>query len=177
MPLPADGVRRGRRGLLVGILAVAASAVCGFQGEVSAQNVKLLPIEEAFRFSARPLDARTLEARFTVADGYYLYRDKLRFTATPALGLVAPVLPPGEIKEDEFFGRVETYRRQVQVRLALPDGAPGASIVLVAESQGCADVGVCYPPDVQRVTLLLPAQGAAPAPFVEAHPPRRKWFN
>ncbi len=142
-----------------------------------AADAKLLPTEEAFRFGARPLDARTVEARFTIADGYYLYRDKLRFTATPSSGLVPPVLPAGHIKQDEFFGRVETYRGEVLVRLAIPDGAPGSSVAIEAESQGCADVGVCYPPNRQRVTLALPPTGAAQGEFVLANPPKKGWFS
>lgn len=173
----AEGFRSGRRPALVGVLALAIAGWFGMSAEAGSQGAKLLPAEDAFRFSARPLDAKTVEARFTVAEGYYLYREKLRFTATPALGLVVPKLPPGEIKEDEFFGRVETYRREVLVRLVLPEAAPGVSVVLAAESQGCADAGVCYPPNIQRVTLAMPAPGVAPAPFIDANAPRKKWFN
>ena len=49
----------------------------------AARRTELLPPEQAFRFSARALDDRTLEARFTIADGYYLYRDKFKFAVTP----------------------------------------------------------------------------------------------
>jgi thioredoxin:protein disulfide reductase len=140
-------------------------------------EVKVLPVEEAFRFGARPLDARTVEVRFTMPDGYYLYRDKLRFAASPALGLAEPALPPGAVKQDPFFGRVETYRREVALRLSLPAGAAGVTVVVEAESQGCADVGICYPPNRQQVTLVLPESAGAPAEFVEAHPPKKRWFK
>src|SRR4051812_27541892 len=82
---------------------------------------KLLPPEQAFRFSARALDEKTLEARFEVTDGYYLYRDKLKFALDPGMtDLVPPSLPAGKVKEDQFFGKVETYRGDVVVRLPLP---------------------------------------------------------
>ena len=130
---------------------------------------KLLPPEQAFRFSARVLDAATLEARFDVADGYYLYRDKLRFTAEPVQ--LRPVdLPRGQRKHDEFFGEVETYRGAVTVRLTLASAAPGKTLVVHADSQGCADAGVCYPPNPQQLTLVVPAAGAKPGPYVEAAP-------
>ena len=77
----------------------------------AAADPKLLPPEQAFRFSARALDARTLEARFTVADGYYLYRDKIKFAVAPMRPRwPRSELPPGKLKEDQFFGKVETYR-------------------------------------------------------------------
>lgn len=144
----------------------------------AAADPKLLPPEEAFRFSARALDERTIEARFAVADGYYLYRDKMRFAVAPdAAGLASPQLPAGKSKEDPFFGKVETYRGAVVVKLAIAGGAPGQAVVLAADSQGCADQGVCYPPTVQKVTLVLPAAGMGPGPLVDANPPKQRWFN
>ncbi len=143
-----------------------------------AADPKLLPPEEAFRFSARALDERTIEARFAVADGYYLYRDKMRFAVTPdAAALAAPQLPAGKMKEDQFFGKVETFRDGVVVKLAMAGTGPGQSVVVAAESQGCADQGVCYPPNMQKVTIVMPAAGKGPGPLVEAHPPKKRWFN
>ena len=131
----------------------------------SAADPELLPPEQAFRFSARALNDRTLEARFAVADGYYLYREKLKFAIEPAIvGLGVPQLPPGKFKEDQFFGKVETYRGEVVVKLPLPESAAGKAVALVADSQGCADLGVCYPVNRQQVTLVLPAERLAPSP-------------
>jgi thiol:disulfide interchange protein DsbD len=164
--------------------AIVAALVClgplGPLGPVAAHaaDVDLLPPDQAFRFSARALDDRTLEARFTIADGYYLYRDKLKFAVTPdgaVLGL--PDLPAGSIKTDEFFGKVETYRGTVVVKLPLSGATAGKMVVLAADSQGCADVGVCYPPTLQKLTLALPAQGTGPGPLVDASPPKKTWFK
>lgn len=147
-------------------------------GGVGAADPKLLPPEQAFRFSARALDARTLEARFTVADGYYLYRDKLKFAVAPeGVVLAAQDLPPGKPKEDQFFGKVETYRGVLVVKLPLDNAAAGQSIALSAESQGCADAGVCYPPTRQKLTLMLPAPGKGPGAVVEATPAKKLWFD
>ena len=143
-----------------------------------AAEPELLPPEQAFRFSARALDDRTLEARFAVADGYYLYREKLKFAVEPEIaGLAVPTLPPGKVKEDPFFGKVETYRGEVVVKLPLPAAAAGKSVVLAADSQGCADLGVCYPVNRQKVTLVLPMPGKGPGVIVEANPPKKRWFN
>ena len=141
-------------------------------------DAKLLPPEQAFRFSARALDANMLEGRFDVADGYYLYRDKLRFalqSAPPALN--SAEFPAGKRKHDEFFGDVEIYRGAVIVKLLIAGGVPGQRLILVADSQGCADAGVCYPPTRQRVEIAVPVAGAGPGPQVEATPSRKGWFN
>ena len=143
-----------------------------------AADAELLPPEQAFRYSARALDSRTLEARFVIADGYYLYRDKFSFAVAPdGAVLGAPELPAGKIKTDQFFGNVETYRGTVVVKLPLGGAAAGQSVVLTADSQGCADVGVCYPPTRQKLTLALPAAGAGPGAQVDAIPPKKRWFQ
>lgn len=114
--------------------------------------------EKAFRFSAQVLDAQTLEVRWDIAPGYYMYRDKFKFTVEPGtLGKVE--LPPGEVKEDETFGRVETYRDLF--RIQLPLSGAGGKVTLRATSQGCADIGICYPPQQHVAILDLPATAAA----------------
>jgi thiol:disulfide interchange protein DsbD len=139
----------------LGVIAFALVA------EASAQVDPMAP-GKAFRFSARALDPHTVEARFNIADGYYLYRDKLHFVVEPAAsGLAPPLLPNGKVKEDQFFGRVETYRGNLIVTLQLKGTAPWQEVVVQAESQGCADLGICYPPNIQRVTVALPAAGSA----------------
>lgn len=124
---------------------------------------ELLEPEQAFRFSARVADANTLEVRFQIADGYYMYRDKFQFSVTPAgVTFGTPQLPPGKIKQDEFFGRVETFRKDVVISLPLTRATPDAqTVTLKVTSQGCADAGVCYTPQEQFAKLALPA--ATPA--------------
>lgn len=160
-------------GRLVAGTAVAVALGAAWPGVA---QVNPLPPDKAFRFSARLLDARTVEARFMIANGYYLYRDKIHFVLEPpAIGLTVPRLPDGAVKEDPFFGRVETYRGEVVVQLAVQDPKPGQRIVIAAESQGCADIGICYPPTVQRVELALPS--ASMAPVAPSQAPKQTWFN
>lgn len=127
----------------------------------------LLEVDKAFRFSARALDDKTLEVRYDIADGYYMYRDKFKFALEPdGAKPGAPQFPPGKVKKDEFFGDVETYRKGVAIRLPF-EASPGLDAVTVkATSQGCADVGVCYPPNPQSIKVVLagftPAAGASP---------------
>jgi thiol:disulfide interchange protein DsbD len=144
----------------------------------AAADSKLLPPEEAFRYSARAMDDRMLEARFTIADGYYLYRDKLKFALPNGESMLGvPELPAGKMKHDEFFGNVETYRGTVVVRVPVSGVARGQTLELAADSQGCADAGVCYPPIRQKITLAIPALGKGPGLLQDATPARKNWFQ
>jgi thiol:disulfide interchange protein DsbD len=131
--------------LLVGLAATAP---------VLAQDI--LEPEMAFRFSAHAIDDRTIEVRYRIEDGYYMYRDRFRFAAEPAEVKLGPAaFPPGKIKQDEFFGKVETYRGDLAIRVPVEAGAD--RIKLAVTSQGCADVGICYPPLTQHAELTLAA--------------------
>ena len=121
---------------------------------------EFLDPEVAFKFTARSLDANTLEARWQIADGYYMYRDKFRFEVAGAT-LGAPAMPPGKVKQDENFGRVETYRHEVRIALPIRRAADTVSVTLKAISQGCADAGLCYTPMTESVSIKLPALAAA----------------
>jgi thiol:disulfide interchange protein DsbD len=153
---------------LLGALPVLWGALAHFP---VAHAEEFLDPEVAFKFSARALDANTLEARWQIADGYYMYHNKFKFEVVGAT-LGTPQLPTGKVKEDENFGRVETYRKDV--RIALPiQRAPGtAAVTLKATAQGCADAGLCYTPQTTSVSIRLPelvaAAAAAPVPSAPA---------
>lgn len=117
-------------------------------------DADLLPPERAFRFSALALDAGRLELRYAVAPGYYLYRDKFRFTADAA-ALGNAVFPPGQRRRDAFFGDVEIYRGRFRILLPFTAPAGVTRVELRVLSQGCADVGVCYPPFEHRAELRV----------------------
>jgi len=121
----------------------------------------LLDPEIAFRYSAKQVEPGKIEARFQIAEGYYLYRDKIKFSAESGVKLGVAALPAGKIKKDEIFGNVATYRGDVQVNIPFThaDGVPKA-FKLKAEFQGCADVGVCYPPQ-ESVANIVAASTAA----------------
>ena len=124
---------------------------------------ELLAAEEAFQVSAKMIDANTIELRYIIADGYYMYRSRFKFAGeNDFTTLRKAITPAGKVKHDATFGRVETYRKSVRVLLPLShrvgrivSGANGTAISSAAEddivsinatSQGCADAGVCYPP-------------------------------
>ena len=117
-----------------------------------------LPPEQAYRFSAQRVDAKTLEARWQIADNYYMYRDKFKFVLDGGT-LGTPRLPPGKIKDDEIFGKVETYRKEVKILIPVEAAGP---VTLKATSQGCWDGGICYPPITQEARIEMAAAGATP---------------
>lgn len=162
---------------------LALAVLWGALGGGTAWAEDFLPPEQAFALAVRLGDSRTVILEFDVAKGYYLYRERFGFEAAPAtVRLDAPSLPPGHVKFDETFQKeVETYRDRVEVHI--PVIAAPAEFVLTVTSQGCADQGLCYPPQRQALRVqvvdgglsavaLLPADQAQAwvAPTGEALP-------
>lgn len=113
----------------------------------------LLDPEVAFRASARLVRADLIEVRYQTAPGYYLYRDRLAFALEPAEAMLGkPKLPAGKTKHDEFFGKQVIYRHRTVVTVPVTAGS-GVPLTLTADLQGCADIGVCYPPVRRKFTL------------------------
>ena len=110
----------------------------------SLQAAEFLNPQVAFQPQATRLDANTLEVRFTIAKGYYLYKDRFKFAAA-GVSFRAPILPAGKIKKDENFGDVEVYFKEAVIRLPVLPGS-GVSLenlqVLEVTSMGCADGGI-----------------------------------
>jgi thioredoxin:protein disulfide reductase len=143
------------------LLLILLLAVFSF---VHAAEPELLEPQKAFQFAARLQDARSIEVTYRIAPGYYLYRDKFRFSAAPVeVKLGAPQIPPGKRKRDEFFGDVETHRGDLRIIVPFDaDGTTLPALTLTAVSQGCADVGVCYTPQEQKAELMLASLTAVP---------------
>jgi len=144
-----------------------ALSLQAFSVAVQAEDEFLEP-ELAFKFSARMVDAKTAEVTYAIADGYYMYREHFKFRVEGAK-LGTPVYPKGIVKFDETFQKnVETYHHAVSVRL--PVDAKGA-FTLISTGQGCAEKGLCYPPQESRITLTPPAGATAnPTSDVPAGP-------
>ena len=158
------------------LLLVALAACLPAWGQLKLGGADdLLEPEKAFRFSARALDRSTIEVRYEIADGYYLYRERFKFSAEGAR-LGAPEFPTGIKHKDEFFGEVETYRKEVRIRVPVEgDGRVRLTVV----SQGCADVGVCYVPMESEATLqpaALSASALSASPPEAADEPRFSLF-
>lgn len=125
----------------------------------SSKEEELLEPDLAFKFKTSFKSPTVLIAELTPANGYYLYRERIKFVLknTSGVAIRAVKLPTGEIKTDQFYGRTETYKKPIQAEIIL-DRAPNAkSFTLVAGYQGCHEKkGVCYPPMDKELTLALP---------------------
>jgi thiol:disulfide interchange protein DsbD len=152
--------------ILVSVLFLA----CGIaRAGVFADNEELLTPAEAFKLEAEFIAANQIEVRYDIAPGYYLYRERFKFTTdTPGVKLGSIQFPAGVVHEDDFFGRVETYRLQLFVNLELEIGTPAPAVIsLRVTSQGCADIGVCFPPHEETREVAADAtdrSGVSPKP-------------
>ncbi len=115
--------------------------------------------EDVFRYEART-EGDALVVDWLIEDGYYLYRDKMDFRAD-GVEFAAPVWPAGEIHADEFFGEQVIFRGAVTVRVPVRSvTTTTATIELELRSQGCADFGLCYPPQKWRTVIDTPVMRA-----------------
>ena len=117
----------------------------------------------AFRFEARMVDPQTAEVTYAIAPAYYMYRERFAFkSGNAAVKLGTPAIPPGTVKYDQTFEKdVETYKGTLTIRI--PVEGSGA-FTLTATSQGCADAGLCYPPQDHTASLSAGAGGPAVMP-------------
>jgi len=141
--------------------AVAVADVAPLDAGLDASGDEPLPPDQAFKFSSKLIDADMVHAEWEIAEGYYLYREKFKFTSnTPGIELEPASFPAGKKKKDEFFGEVETYRHFVGIDIPLKRSGDALKLDLELVSQGCADIGICYPPQKHKVSFDLPAMPA-----------------
>jgi thiol:disulfide interchange protein DsbD len=145
----------------------------GAQPKAAAGEPEFLPVDEAFRLDVEAAGPDRVRISWQIADGYYLYRDRIKVasSATDAqLGTLA--LPAGKVKNDEFFGRQEVYHDELVATLPVAHaGAAALELPLAITYQGCAEAGLCYPPQTRKVAVTLPAgSGSAGMPSAAGAP-------
>ncbi|MFZ3153001.1 protein-disulfide reductase DsbD [Pseudomonas sp.] len=116
-------------------------------------STDFLPVREAFKLSLISSSSESVKLRFVAAEGYYLYKHRFSFSSEPAdISLGQAVLPAGQAKHDEYFGDVEVYYEVLDVEVPLdnPDNRP---FNLSVNYQGCADKGLCYPPETEVLAI------------------------
>ncbi|MCB1559898.1 MAG: protein-disulfide reductase DsbD [Xanthomonadales bacterium] len=128
----------------------------------------LLPVEEAFSLTATATSRDAIQLHWDIADGYYLYRGRIKARGSDGVEIGELDLPEGKHKTDEFFGDVQIYRHAVDATLALKSAGADSAIVTI-QYQGCADIGICYPPHRQTVTVELPAAVNEPTSLIPGH--------
>ena len=148
----------------------SGGALAKLRNLTSESEPEFLPVDEAFKVTVSAKDASTLIAELVPAQGYYLYRDKIAIRIADGSGVAAAevTLPRGEMKSDPNFGDTEVFHNPVQAVIALHRPRSGEQRVNVeVRFQGCAEAGLCYPPEAKRFDLVL----AAFEPGRDARPP------
>ena len=114
----------------------------------------LLRVNEAFKYELIN-SGTSVWIKWVIEDGYYLYRNKLKFKINDT-EIPQPILPEGYIHEDEFFGVQQIYRNEVSFEIPYKNQKIiGDEILIEILSQGCADRGICYPPQKWKKTIKI----------------------
>ena len=135
--------------------------------EAGRAEPEFLHPDAAFRVDASAPEPAVAVVRWRIEPGYYLYRKRIE----AALGDGSPDgtsiagldLPPGEVRDDPYFGRVQVFRSEAAATVRLRHaGPPPPALDLAVVYQGCADAGLCYPPIRKVVAIRLDGSGAGP---------------
>lgn len=127
--------------------------------QARAQQGGFLPPDEAFQFTAKAQDAKTVLLQFKAAKGYYMYQERFHFESqTPGVELGKPGFPPAHVIFDKNLGHDVAHYRDL-VSIPLPVLKAPASFKMLVTYQGCADAGLCYPPIEKLATVSLSGFG------------------
>jgi thiol:disulfide interchange protein DsbD len=143
----------------------ALSALLGKKSAPAGQS-EFLPPDQAFRFGAGLPQADSVPLTWVIADGYYLYKNRITIeSATPNVQIGKPALPQGKPKHDEYFGDTEVYYEVLEATLPVARAASTKPqpLQLKVTYQGCAEGGLCYNPITKEVAVELPPTAAATA--------------
>ena len=154
-------------------LTSSNSGSAGLLGGVGS-TVQFLPVEQAFRPGIVEARRDHIQLQFDIAPEYYLYRHRLGFELIGGDDRISEThLPDGKAITDEFFGDVEVYYNSLSVRLDIEPGSNPARQLRV-EYQGCADAGLCYPPEIYLLDLSDASGTSAGTPAASADSDRRQ---
>jgi thiol:disulfide interchange protein DsbD len=132
---------------------------------LSSNEPDFLPPDEAFRFSALPDGPDKIRLIWGITDGYYLYRTRIKASSDgDSAKLGELVLPTGETKIDDYFGKQEVYHHDIVGSISVARSGGGQlAVPLKVTYQGCATAGLCYPPITKTVSVVLPGTGGGAA--------------
>ncbi|MDI1259889.1 protein-disulfide reductase DsbD [Aquabacterium sp.] len=138
------------------VFRIVLASVAGWLLATPCQAEEFLPADQAFTLQASTTPKGQVQIDFSIVPKTYLYRDRFRVESkTPSVTLTPMSLPPGQRKFDETFGKeVEVYHGLVPLQFGLTPATPaGTSVLVEVGYQGCADAGLCYPPQTKHFTL------------------------
>jgi len=161
--------------LLGAVIRIGAAEAAGAQAPPGAGGIDavlgstrtsgddFLPPDKAFRFDALADGTDRVRLNWEIADGYYLYRARIKVkTSSPSAQLGVPQFPPGQVKTDEYFGKQEVYHHELAVTVPVARASGGTlDLPLEVTYQGCADAGLCYPPQTKTLSVRLAGNASA----------------
>lgn len=169
MPKLAHLIRTGLFALAISAAFITPTAVAApsdFTAVPGGNN--FLPPSVAFKPSVTPINSEQVEIRFDIQPGYYLYRGKLAVESTGLMPndvrITASELPPGTQKDDPNFGPTEIYNDPLSWPVSIIGGQRPLTLTLSVRYQGCANQGICYPPETALLPVTLPVQDAIDVP-------------
>ena len=147
---------------------LAALVAANNGGSAAAAGNSFPPPDQVFHFSAVAKDSKTLALHWGITQGYYLYRQKFDIKSdNPDVQLGTPDFPEGKIKNDQYLGTSEIYTQDVDVLVPVTVSNDASKFKLTVVYQGCAEAGLCYPPQTKTqdvdLSAALPLGSAAPA--------------
>jgi len=140
-----------------------ASGIDALLGSARSGDDEFLSPDQAFRFDAIPEGTDRIRLNWEIAEGYYLYRARIKVRTTSATAqLGTPQFPPGQVKTDEYFGKQEVYHHELAASVPVARSSGGElELPLEVTYQGCADAGLCYPPQTKSVVVRLPGSAGS----------------
>jgi thiol:disulfide interchange protein DsbD len=132
------------------------------QSAIAIDEDELLPVDEAFAAEISEVTNGEFKLKFKIADKYYLYKHAFKFpNEDNPVWFEQAIIPAGKKKVDEFFGEVETYRHEVEITIPYQNGNLVESTDFTFKYQGCADAGICYPPQKKTLKVTFPMSADA----------------
>ncbi len=166
-----NGFRRGLKSF--GICCIV-SLLCIVSLRATA-DINPIPVDQAFQFSAMAKDSQTLVMQWNIAKGYYLYRERIHIKPvnpkTTSLG--QPIFPHGIKKHDDLLGDYQVYAESAKVGVPLVN-APGDTVAVQVQYQGCSSEGYCYPPTTRVAKLDISGNFMTPVKGYEVDLPPSK---
>src|SRR6516162_738175 len=143
--------------------APKGSGVDALLGSSRTSGDDFLPPDQAFRFDALAEGSDRVRLNWEIAEGYYLYRARIKVkTSSTSAQLGTPQFPAGQVKTDEYFGKQEVYHHELRVSIPVARSSAGQlDLPLEVTYQGCADAGLCYPPQTKTLVVRLAGSAAA----------------
>ncbi len=148
-----------RAAVCAAVVAALFAALCFAPMPVAAADADFLDPAQAFRGSVRVVGDQALEVRLDVAPDYHLYRDRISAEIDgDAAKLGTVVMPTGRTVYDTNFSKNEEVLEgavKILLPIAIASASARSEFRVRLTYQGCADKGLCYPPQTAFIMTRI----------------------